>query len=149
MKPSITFLSWLDTRINSKNHELVHYSRSLEMNQQQTYKESSCHHGWMRDPLVYVVTPLNGRTDRLLQMNRLSLRNNRSKFKTSGRLLIVLEESMGYTSINQEKPKNHNQCPERFSGITSRYPSVPKSIQLHVDIFRFPLSNQGIFYRFL
>ena len=34
-----------------------------------------------------------------LQMNRLSLRNNRLKFKTTGKLPVVLEEFIGYTSI--------------------------------------------------
>ena len=31
--------------------------------------------------------------------NRLSLRNNRLKFKTAGKLLIILEELLGYTPI--------------------------------------------------
>ena len=35
-----------------------------------------------------------GRTGRQLQMNRWSLRNDRSEFKTSGELPIILEESM-------------------------------------------------------
>ena len=32
-------------------------------------------------------------------MNRLSLRNNRYKFKTSGKLPIILEEMIEYTPI--------------------------------------------------
>ena len=35
----------------------------------------------------------------LLQMNRLSLRNNQLKFKTAGKLLIVLEEIIEYTQF--------------------------------------------------
>ena len=34
-----------------------------------------------------------------LQMNRLSLKNNRLKFKTAGKLPIVLEEFIEYTPI--------------------------------------------------
>ena len=34
----------------------------------------------------------------LLQMNRLSLRNNRLKFETSGEILVSLEKSVEYTS---------------------------------------------------
>ena len=40
----------------------------------------------------------SGRTGGWLQMNRLSLRNNRWKFETSGELPIALEESIEYTS---------------------------------------------------
>ena len=36
-------------------------------------------------------------SDRYLQMNRLSLRNNRLEFKTSGKSRIVSEESIEYT----------------------------------------------------
>ena len=39
----------------------------------------------------------------MLKMNQLSLRNNWFMFKTSGKLSIVLEESMKYTSIQQRK----------------------------------------------
>jgi hypothetical protein len=39
----------------------------------------------------------SGRTGSYLQMNRLSLRNNRLKFKTAGELPIVLEEFIEYT----------------------------------------------------
>ena len=39
------------------------------------------------------------RTGGYLQMNRLSLRNNRLKFKTAGKLPIGLEESIEYTPI--------------------------------------------------
>jgi hypothetical protein len=40
-----------------------------------------------------------GRSGSKLQMNRLSLRNNRLKFKIAGKLPIVLEESIEYTPI--------------------------------------------------
>ena len=40
----------------------------------------------------------SGRTGSQLQMNRLSLRNNRLKLKASGELPITLEEFMEYTS---------------------------------------------------
>ena len=36
----------------------------------------------------------SGRTNSYVQMNRLSLRNNRLKLETSGELPIILEESM-------------------------------------------------------
>ena len=38
-----------------------------------------------------------------LQMNRLSLRNNRLKFKTAGRLPIILQESIEYIHFNKGK----------------------------------------------
>ena len=40
-----------------------------------------------------------GRTGSWLQMNQLSLRNNRLKFKTAGKLPIILEEFIEYTPI--------------------------------------------------
>jgi len=40
-----------DTEISLKG--LLVYSRSFEMNQQQTYRGSSFYTGWMRDTLVY------------------------------------------------------------------------------------------------
>ena len=44
--------------------------------------------------------PWSGRTGSELQMNQLSLRNNRLKFKTAGKLPIVLEEFIEeYTPI--------------------------------------------------
>ena len=43
-----------------------------------------------------------GRTGGELQMNRLSLRNNhRLKSETLGELVIVLEGSVKYTSVNE------------------------------------------------
>jgi hypothetical protein len=42
-------------------------------------------------------------------MNRLSLRNNRLKFKTSGDLLIILEEFKAHTST--ENPKDVRMRP--------------------------------------
>ena len=41
----------------------------------------------------------SGRTGSYLQMNRLSLRNNRLKFKAAGKLPIILEEFIEYTPI--------------------------------------------------
>jgi hypothetical protein len=38
---------------------------------------------------------LMGRTDRWLQMNRLSSRNKQLNFKISGNFLMILEESVG------------------------------------------------------
>ena len=40
-----------------------------------------------------------------LQMNRLSLRNNRPKFKTARKLPIILEESIEYIQFNKGKPE--------------------------------------------
>ena len=36
-----------------------------------------------------------------------------------------------------------------FLGIIGRYPNVPKSNRLHLDIFRFFFINVGRFYIFL
>ena len=41
----------------------------------------------------------SGKTGSSLQMNRLSLRNNRLKFKTAGKFLIIFEEFIEYTPI--------------------------------------------------
>ena len=46
-----------------------------------------------------------GRTNWQLQINRLSLRNNRLKFKTSEKLQIIFEEPMDYTSNEYRKTK--------------------------------------------
>ena len=49
-----------------------------------------------------------GRIDRQLQMNRLSLRNNQLKFKTSGQLPMVLEESMeDISNQSRETERSH------------------------------------------
>ena len=53
-----------------------------------------------------------------------------------------------YWDINSKQPQHPSyicpsQCPERFLGITNRYPSVFKSNRLHVDIFRYPFINLG------
>ena len=41
-------------------------------------------------------------------MNLLSSRNNRLKLKTLGRLPVILDESMEYTSNYNEDPKDDN-----------------------------------------
>ena len=41
-------------------------------------------------------------------MNRLSLRNKRLKFKSAGKLLIILEEFIEYTQINKGKQEDVN-----------------------------------------
>jgi hypothetical protein len=42
-------------------------------------------------------------------MNRLSLRNNRSKFKTAGELPIILEEFIGiYPDLIKDTPEDVN-----------------------------------------
>ena len=55
---------------------------------------------WINPKLVNIYNSQHqwlGRTDGYLQMNRLSLRNNRLKFKTSGGLPITFKEFMEYT----------------------------------------------------
>ena len=42
--------------------------------------------------------PLREQPTAKLDMNHLSLRNNHSKFKTSGKSLFLLDKSMDYTS---------------------------------------------------
>ena len=51
------------------------------------------------DPIAGVKSNDRGEPAVSLQMNRLSLRNNRLKFKTAGKLLIILEEFIEYTPI--------------------------------------------------
>jgi hypothetical protein len=51
---------------------------------------------------------MNGENWLLLTDELVELRNNRLKFKTSGELPIILEESMEYTHINKEKLKDFN-----------------------------------------
>ena len=49
---SLLFKVDFDNGISFKDHELV-YSRSFEMDMQQTYRGSSSYVGWMRGALVY------------------------------------------------------------------------------------------------
>lgn len=63
MQPRGYFL--FDTEINFKG--LLVYSRSFEMNRQQTYRGSSFYTGWMRDTLVYD-NPLS----KLLQVSQIT-----------------------------------------------------------------------------
>ena len=50
----------------------------------------------------------SGRTGSSLQMNQLSLRDNQLKFKTAGKLPVILEEFMEYTRLNKGKPVDVN-----------------------------------------
>ena len=49
-----------------------------------------------------------GRTGSYLQMNWLSLRNNRLKLKTIRKLLIIQEEMIEYLPTNKGKPEDVN-----------------------------------------
>ena len=44
-----------------------------------------------------------GENQQLVTMNRLSLRNNRLKFKIAGKLPIILEDSIKYTLFQESK----------------------------------------------
>ena len=57
--------------------------------------------------IAFTTAPLlwSGRTGSKLQMNRLSLRINRLKFKTAGNLPTILEEFIEYTPIQWRKPR--------------------------------------------
>ena len=59
--------------------------------------------GW-----VWEITGWRGRLrgNHPSQMKQLSLRNNRLRFKNSGKWVITLEEFMGYTSISWRKTCN-------------------------------------------
>jgi hypothetical protein len=60
-------------------------------------------------PQSYKLGAVNVRTDRYLQMNRLSLRNNRFRFKTSGKTTDHFRGIYGIVpQINKDKPKHHN-----------------------------------------
>ena len=52
----------------------------------------------------------SGRTGSSLQKNRLSLRNNRLKFETSGEIPIILEESIEYASIEWKQNRKMWTC---------------------------------------
>ena len=56
------------------------------------------HCAWFQHRSHFCWKRSSGRTSSELQMNRLSLRNNRSKFETLGELPFILEESIEYTS---------------------------------------------------
>jgi hypothetical protein len=43
--------------------------------------------------------PMIGENRQLVKMNRLSLRNNLLKFKTAGKVLVIVEEFILYTPI--------------------------------------------------
>ena len=67
-------------------------------------------------------------------MNHLCLRNKELKFKASAKLLIILEESMQCTQINEEKTKDHNMQPVGF-GALGFWPFFPR-ISLDIDYLR-------------
>ena len=58
---------------------------------------------------IHVRVSMNGGTDCQLQMNRLSLRNNRLPFKTSGKLPISLDESMEPTYLKSKRKEKHRK----------------------------------------
>ena len=61
----------------------------------------TCQH-WDPNRLCPKISPITARDEPVggqLQMNRLSLRINRLTFKTAGKLPIILEEFIEYTSI--------------------------------------------------
>ena len=51
---------------------------------------------------------LSGRTGSWLQINWLSLRNNRLELKIAGKLSAILEELIEYTPINEGQPDDAN-----------------------------------------
>jgi hypothetical protein len=55
--------------------------------------------GRFSEDALYLVIPMIREKRQYLQMNRLSLRNNRFKFKNAGIRPIVLEEFLEYTPI--------------------------------------------------
>ena len=72
-----------------------------------------------------------GRTDRLLQMNRLSLRSQRLKFKTAGKFPIVLEQSMEYTSKLIKKNWKISTCSQLDLDTLGSRPIMHKNLPGH------------------
>ena len=60
-------------------------------------------------------------------MNRLSSRNNRLKFTTSGDLPIILEESIEYTSNEWKKHQNMPTCNRLDLESLESWPTMPKN----------------------
>jgi hypothetical protein len=63
-------------------------------------------------------------------MNRLSLRNNRLKFKTSGNLLIILEEFKAHT-VPQQKNRKMSACDRLDLETFGSQPIMPKYLPGH------------------
>ena len=64
-------------------------------------------------------------------MNRLSLRNNRLRFKTAGKLPIILEELIEYTRFSKGKPEDVNMSPVGLANtriLTSNPQKYPRSV---------------------
>ena len=104
------------------------------------YKVSLPLHLWSRN------------TGSKFQMHQLSLRNNRLKFKTAGKSLIILEEFIENTPINKGKPEDVNMQPvELVNAIIStdyaqKFPLSPLFTQPLVRICLNCNKNLRVFY---
>ena len=58
----------------------------------------------------------------------LTCRSNWLKFKTSGKLPIILEESMDYTLINEEKNRKKPTCSRLDMETLGSRPNMPKNL---------------------
>ena len=72
------------------------------------------------------------RTGSQLQMNRLSLRNNRSKFETAGKLPFGLEESIEYTQFNRGN-RRMPTCNRLDLHTLGSQPVMPKKFPKHCN----------------
>jgi len=59
-------------------------------------------------------------------MTRLSLRNNQLKFKTSGKVPIILDEFVEYAPIYKRKPENFNMSPAGLANTRISTYHTPK-----------------------
>ena len=73
----------------------------------------------------------SGRTGSLLQMNRLSLRNNRLNFKTVGKLPVILEEFIEYTPISIKENRRMSTCNLLDLQTLGSQPIMPKKLSDH------------------
>ena len=95
----------------------------------------------IQDPLVFIRrrfyhTPnqWSGRTGSWLQMNWLSLRNNRLKFKTAEKLSIILEEFVEYTpNLIKENRRMWTCNRSDLQSLGSQPVVMPKNIPYHAS----------------
>ena len=73
----------------------------------------------------------SGRTSSELQMNRLSLRNNRLKFKNSGELPITLEEFIKYSPFFIKENRRMSTCNRLDLQTLGSQPVMPKNLPDH------------------
>ena len=87
-------------------------------------------------PILALACPMPGLVGTLLLMNRLSLRNNRLKFKTAGKLPIVSEEFKEHTPILMKQNRRMSTCNRLDLQTLGSQPIIPINIPDHCSRFQ-------------